>query len=199
MIGSIRGTIIEINNDRLIIETGGVGYTIHTTTPPHDLQVNDQVHIWTEHIVRENNSDLYGFFDTTSRSLFGHLLNIPKIGPKSAQQILQKASVDLIVQCTQTNDPKRLAKQSGLGPKTAEKIVTALTDALDMNEFVTIDTTPSIESALQQDVMDALIALGYAEREAYEVATKVCTEYRDEPIDTSTAISQALKQIGSKR
>ena len=195
MIGSIRGEVIEITESYIIVETNGVGYLIHTTTPTPTATIGDITHAWIRHIVRENQSDLYGFFDTFSRDVFDLLVTIPKIGPRSAQQILQKASLDLLVDCVQLGDAKRLAKHSGLGPKTAEKVVTALTDKLPVPDPTT-RTTPTSTSPIPEDIIDALVALGYPERDAYEAASQIATTEPELLQHTPQAITRALQLIG---
>lgn len=193
MIGSIRGTLIDKSENQVVIETHGIGYVVHTITEPA-ADAGGTVHVWTYLAVREQSLDLYGFDDQYTRSIFTALLTIPKIGPKSAQQILQKSSIELLVSCVETSDAKRLAKLSGLGPKTAEKVVLSLADALPAGAT---PTTTSSHSGATQDVVDALVALGYGEREAYDTVTHLTEAEPEHMHDVPTAITRALQHIRS--
>lgn len=194
MISRIRGILLETQDEYVVVEAGGLGYHIRLCTAPPQPADDGIVQLYTYLAVRETSLDLYGFADTYSREIFTALLAIPKIGPKSAQQILQKASLELLVQCVHTDDAKRLAKHSGLGPKTAEKVVSALADALPTDFSTSTDSTSPSQTAAT-DVTDALVALGYNEREAYDAATAIATNAPELANDTSAAVTRALQHL----
>lgn len=190
MIGKITGTVTDKHAEQLLVEVSGIGYLIHTTHP--DTVVQEQtISFWTYLAVRENSLDLYGFSQKAERELFVQLLQIPKIGPKSALQILTKASFELIVECVQLQDAKRLAKTSGIGAKTAEKITAELVDKI----IATHDREPVPHNPALQDIVDALVALGYSERDAYQAATHIIETEPGITEDTTQAITKALRFI----
>lgn len=194
MIGLISGTIIEITDTTLLLETGGIGYLVHTPHP-QEFKTQSQTTLWTHLAVRENSLDLYGFAYKQDKELFEHLLSIPKVGPKSALQILQKASPTLIWECVSSKDATRLSKTSGIGAKTAEKLVAELADLVP--ETISSTQLEADAETKQQatDIVEALVSLGYPEKDAYEVVIKI---QKDEPeilLAQSQAITRALKYL----
>lgn len=190
LIGYIRGRVIGHDTESVLVDVQGIGYQIHVTTHFYATE-GEEIVLWTHLAVRENSLDLYGFAATSTRDLFVLLLNIPKIGPKSALQILNKASESLIWECAGTNDHKRLAKTSGLGAKTAEKVVLELAD---QNPPTHLDS-PLPTTNDTQDITEALIALGYPERDAYTTIATLQTEQPETLNDHATAIKAALQLL----
>ena len=192
MIGSIRGTLIDKSDDRVVIEASGIGYVVHILhTPVADEQ--NKVLLWTHLAVRENSLDLYGFSDQRSRALFEALLTVPKIGPKSAMQILQKASPELLLQSIQQQDASGLTKRSGIGTKTAEKIVQALQD----DAVLTWNETPATaHDKTDDEAIATLVALGYSERVAHETVQDV-KQTDSETNDTKTLVTKSLRMLST--
>ncbi len=191
MIGSIQGTIIDIEENKITIEANCIGYIIQILSPLKK-DVGDDIQVWTYLAVRENSLDLYGFSNKFERSVFSVLLQVPKIGPKSALQILQKASIDVLLKSIQRKDPSGLSKKTGIGIKTAEKLVQALygNNILNKHYFQTAD----INDTVNEEVTDTLIALGYPERKSHETLLKVKDE---EPNieDSKTLITKCLQKL----
>lgn len=195
MIGHLTGTALEYNNGQLLLEVRGVGYLVNTIISAEDYK-NSELSLWTYLAVRETSLDLYGFLQKTEKDLFVTLLQIPKIGPKSALQIMQKASEGLIWDCVAQGDHKRLAKTSGIGAKTAEKIVHELHDETppifsDNNENSGLTGYPRET----EDLVETLIALGYHERDAYQVAHEIATTEPDLLDQQGSAIKKALQKL----
>jgi Holliday junction DNA helicase RuvA len=137
--------------------------------------------------VRENALDLYGFVLSEELRMFEELITIPKIGPKTAMQILMQADVGTLKQAIMTGDPVYLTKMSGIGKKTAEKIVAELKESFGGDEFVSSLTHEDT------DVMDALLALGYAHKDVRDAIGKVPATVTD----TKKRITEALRIISS--
>ncbi|MEZ4103853.1 MAG: Holliday junction branch migration protein RuvA [Candidatus Paceibacterota bacterium] len=192
MIRSIKGEITTINENSIVVEVYGIGYQIYTNIQKHQLTPTDQVLLHTHQVVRENVLDLYGFIDETELQYFELLLTIPKLGPKSALQILNQADVILLNQSIIEQDPDHLHKLSGIGKKTATNIVSSLSGKIEplFNSGESNLQPPSILSSTQIDAIDALITLGYDPKEARAYITKMTGED-----DTKTMIQNALKQI----
>jgi holliday junction DNA helicase RuvA len=188
MIGSIRGKIILKMEKFLIVETGGVGYKINVSPDvlSKTKKTGDETFLFIHTHVREDTLDLYGFINTEELEFFEMLLNVSGIGPRSALAILSIASIETLRKAIGTGDTSYLTKISGIGRKTAEKIVIELRDKIGEEQS---------GSSLQEE-LDALVALkslGYSQNEAREALKKVSVE-----TDTNTKIREALKILGGK-
>lgn len=189
MISYLEGKIIEKDLESITLNVGGVGYLIHSTPDLlQEAQDKDEIAVWTFLAVRENALDLYGFRDKKELNLFKLLMTISGIGPKSAISILGSATVETIVSGIQSNDPAYLSKMSGIGKKTAEKIVVNLKDKLGATEFNDSENKNQNHNVV---AIDALVALGYSERESREVVSKIKDIDNPEEI-----IKKALKDLG---
>ena len=187
MIGSLRGPISARNDKFIIIETGGVGYRVSVS--PDILSkthIGKEIFLLIHTHVREDALDLYGFESENDLVLFEMLLGVSGIGPKSALGILSIASIDTLRQAIGTGDTSYLTKVSGIGRKTAEKIVIELRDKIGMGTG---------DAALQEelDALEALKSLGYSQAEAREALKKVAPG-----TDTNSKIREALKILGGK-
>lgn len=192
MIRSVEGTIRAQNETSLVVVVHNIGYLVYTNAGQHTFVVGDQVLLHTHLAVRENALDLYGFVDETELHYFELLLSVPKIGPKSALQVLNQASPDLLASAILLQDAEHLHKISGIGKKTASNIVSALEGKIDST------ITPNVEnlsnqanlSSAQTDAIDALVTLGYDQKEARNFVLKL-----DSSLDAKTLIQSVLKQI----
>lgn len=188
MIRVIFGTVASSEQGGIILQTsGGLGYFIHTTKRLAVLP-GDTLTLSTHLAVRENSLDLYGFFQEKELSLFELLLTIPKIGPKSALQILDQATPELLLEAITLSDHEYLSKQSGMGKKTAEKVVIALKDKISNLAHTPIAST-QLGSSLYQDAFDTLITLGYSPNAIRTVLESITGG------STSDIVKQALKEL----
>ena len=188
MIGSIRGKIALKTDKFLIVETAGVGYKINVgpDTLSKVKKIGDEVSFWIHTHVREDSLDLYGFLDRQELEFFEMLLNVSGIGPRSALAILGIASIETLRKAISTGDTAYLTKISGIGRKTAEKIVIELRDKIGEEKGGT-----SLQGEL--DALEALKSLGYSQSEAREALKKVSPE-----ANTNTKIREALKILGGR-
>lgn len=188
MIRSIKGVVTERTVGIVVVETGGIGYGVHVAlNAAIDADVGSELSLYTYHAVRENSVDLYGFPTHTDRAMFEHLIELPGIGPKTAINIMSRADTTLLRESALSGDAAYLSKLSGIGKKSAEKIVAGLADRLDASEHLTEGGSE------HNDVIDALIALGYSER---EVRTAIQSLPRE--LDgTAARLKAALKVLGS--
>lgn len=188
MIGSIRGKIILKTDKFLIVETGGVGYKMSVS--PDVLskakKVGEEILLWIHTHVREDALDLYGFLNREELEFFEMLLNVSGIGPRSALAILGIASIETLRKAIGTGDTSYLTKISGIGKKTAERIIIELRDKIGEEKGGS-----SLQGEL--DALEALKSLGYSQNEAREALKKVSAE-----TDTNTKIREALKILGGK-
>ncbi len=192
MIGSLRGIVVEKNATELLVEVCDIGYHIQTPYPELITQ-GESYFFYIHHALRENASDLYGFMERDDKELFTHLLSIPKVGPKSALQIMSKASTTLIWDCVNAQDHKRLTKLSCIGGKTAEKIVQSLEGKVPEHKKYTTSETETVNK--QSDIIDVLVSMGYSEKEVFEVLTTLTDNHPEIQDDQSKIISKALKYL----
>jgi holliday junction DNA helicase RuvA len=128
MFDYIKGILAEKSLGAAVIEAGGVGYALIIPSSTHDKlpDVLHEVKLYTHHHVREDTQKLYGFFSTSERDIFEQLISISKIGPKTAMSILSGVSAADLVACVNKSDASRLRKISGVGDKTAQRLVMEL-------------------------------------------------------------------------
>ena len=192
MISHIRGKITEITDKYVVIEAGGIGYRIFATTDTlGSIFLDQETLLHTYLAIREDAHELYGFRTPGERSLFEMLRSVSGIGPKSALGILGLASIEILTHAIASGDTGYLTKVSGIGRKTAEKIVIELRDKLQgrADEY-----DRPIELRGSSDVMDALKVLGYNEREIRDVIKDIDPNITD----TNQRIKEALKLLGGK-
>lgn len=189
MIRHIRGTVLSTDIHALVVEAGGIGYEVKVAvTSAIAAREGSEISLHTYHVVREDAEDLYGFPTIREREMFELLIGLPGIGPKSAIGILSQADTTLIEEAAQRGDASYLSKLSGIGKKSAEKIVLGLKDKIAAR------TDGGSEVNEDNDVIDALLALGYSQEEARAAL-------RDLPptaLTTKDRLREALKSIGSK-
>ncbi len=185
MIGHLSGKIIHTDPKYVILDVSGVGYKIYTNTAYLQTTKEKDYSFWTYLAVRENALDLYGFSQKEEIEFFELLLSVSGIGPKSAMAIMSVASLKNLINGIASGDISHLVKVSGLGKKSAEKIVVELKDKVS-------NFGQETSSSLSQDV-DALLALtslGYGEREVREVLKKI-----PETEDLTEKIKKAIKLL----
>jgi holliday junction DNA helicase RuvA len=170
MIAHLRGKLIARHPNQAIVETGGVGYDVVISVPTFSqlppLGSEVSLHIHTH--VREDQIALYGFLRAEEKHLFEKLITVSGIGPKLAITILSGMAADEMVNAIRNNDIARLTKIPGIGKKTAERLVLELRDKLPAGQTELAQAVPAL-SAVQEDVLSALVNLGY-QRAAAEKA-----------------------------
>lgn len=186
MIGSVKGKITFKNERFLVVETGGIGFRVNIS-PDALLQarIGEEISLWTHTHVREDSIELYGFAEYRELSFFELLISISGIGPKSAIGILGIASQDTLEKAVRTGDTAYLTKVSGIGRKTAEKIILELRDKLGEEEGGT-----ALKEEL--DALEALKSLGYSQAEARDALKKASGA------NTNAKIKEALKILGGR-
>jgi len=189
MIGTLSGTVRHKDLHIVLVDVGGVGYKVFCTIDTAlDAIPGEPIFLWTYLSVRENALDLFGFLDKETMDIFELLITISGIGPKTALGILNVATPAMLRQAVATEDISYLTKVSGIGKKNAEKIVLELRDKL-------ITTSEDMVSgrAGEGDVLEALISLGYSERDARDAVKRLPKELEG----TSARIKEALKYLST--
>lgn len=174
MIAHLRGKLIARHPNQVIVETTGVGYDVTISVPTFSelpsLGSEVALHIHTH--VREDQIALYGFLRPEEKQLFEKLITVSGIGPKLAITILSGMPADEMTGAIRSNDIARLTKIPGIGRKTAERMVLELRDKLPPTGADQVHVIPSL-SAVQEDVLSALINLGYQRPLAEKALTSV--------------------------
>ena len=195
MIRRITGTTIDIAQLSIVVDVQGIGYLIYVPNASA-YALDKPVTLFKHQAVRETALDLYGFATRDELELFELLLGLPKIGPKSALQILAQADIDLLRTSVLSNDPNHLSKMSGIGKKTAEKVVAGLKDTFENSEAMyTTHTVPEGGFSNTNDAIDALITLGYPQSDARKVVQQLQTQ-KPEIVSANDVVKEALKMLG---
>lgn len=191
MIARIEGTVVHTTDKFIIIDVNGVGYKVSATGDTlSSCSLGEPVALWTYMAVRETSLDLYGFSTEEEQGFFEMLLDVSGVGPKSALSILAMASIDTLSKAIATGDTTYLNKVSGIGKKTAEKIVIELRDKLKAH-----NSKDGSQNNLRDegDVIEALKTLGYSQSEARDALKQVAHIE-----GTNARIKEALKILGQR-
>lgn len=175
MIASLRGTVTAVTLKSVVVEVAGVGYRVFATGQTlASFDLGAECHLFTHHHQREDGQELYGFRTVQELEMFDLLLTVNGVGPKSALGVLSRASVADITRAVHAGETTILTKVSGIGAKTAERIVRELNGKLG---------APSGDTASLQGGDDELLAaleqLGYAPAEARKALAKVPSTITD--------------------
>ena len=185
MIGTINGTVRHKDLNAVVVDVSGVGYKVFVTTETAlDITPSSPVFLWTHLVVRETSLELFGFLDKESLDTFELLITISGIGPRSALSILNVATPATLRQAVASEDTTYLTRVSGIGKKNAEKIVLELKDKMKVTK-----DDKSLDMRSYGDVLEALVSLGYSERDAREALKKVPKEMEG----ASERVKAALK------
>jgi Holliday junction DNA helicase RuvA len=188
MIGRIQGILVEKAFPQVIVSCNGVGYEIDvpmSTFYPLP-RPGEEVTLLTHLVVREDAHLLFGFLTLAERAAFRQLLKISGVGPKVALAVLSGLSVDDLAAAVSNEDSGRLTKIPGIGKKTAERLVLELRDKLPKVAIV----ARADGRAASGEVVGALLALGYNDREAQAAAKGLPAD-----LQLAEAIRQALKAL----
>ncbi|MEI8118644.1 MAG: Holliday junction branch migration protein RuvA [Methylophilaceae bacterium] len=190
MIGRLHGILLEKTPPLVLIDCNGVGYEceVPMSTFYNLPAIGEKVIMLTHFVVREDAQLLYGFGSNQERATFRQLLKVNGIGAKSALSILSGLSIDELVQAVALQDTAMLTRVPGVGKKTAERLLLELKDKFTIDGVAAMSTNQA--KSASGDVLNALLALGYNEREAL-AAVKLL------PADVGVAdgIRQALKAL----
>jgi Holliday junction DNA helicase RuvA len=192
VIASIRGEVLDIALDHAVIEAAGVGYKVLTTpTTLSTLRRGTEARLITAMIVREDSMTLYGFADADSRDLFTTLLGVSGVGPKIALATLAVYDPRALRQALGDGDVTALTRVPGIGKRGAERLVLELRDKIGS---VTPGVTTAIGHAVRVPVVEALVGLGFAVKQAEEATDKVLAA--DPDSTTQSALRSALSMLG---
>jgi holliday junction DNA helicase RuvA len=171
MIHSVSGKLTEKHDTYIVIEVSGIGFRIffpeeHASRLP---SVGDPIHMFSYLHVREDALELYGFLTEAELSFFEKLISVSGIGPKSAQNILAVAPIDRLIAAINEGKAELLTKASGIGRKTADRIILELKGKIEIRGAKTI--VGLMES--DQEIEETLVSLGYSRADAKSAVSKI--------------------------
>lgn len=194
MISYVKGELVFVGEDKIIVDVNGIGYGIFmpkqsmTLLPPN----GNKVTIYTYLNVKEDAMHLYGFITKDDLEVFKLVIGVSGIGPKGGLNILSQLSADGLRYAVLSNDVKAISASPGIGKKTAEKLILELKDKLKLEDVLehaenTISDNHSVGMGIQSEAVEALVALGYGNTEALKAVKKV-------EIHSDTKVEDVLKQ-----
>jgi holliday junction DNA helicase RuvA len=188
MIATLRGEIVQIEENALVLEVGGVGLRVFAPAPlRRRLKVGDVILLYTHLVVRQDALILYGFESPSERELFNILLGVDGVGPKVALSVLSTMTLDAVQRAVFADEADVLSRVPGVGKKTAQKMALHLKDKLKP-----MDTLATVAAMTDRDseVLAALTALGYS---VVEAQSAIQSLPRDAPEDTEERLRMALQ------
>ncbi len=196
MIASVRGEIVDVALDHAVVEAAGVGYKVMATPSTlATLRRGTEARLITAMIVREDSMTLYGFADTDARDLFTTLLGVSGIGPSIALGALAIFDGPTLRRAIGDGDVAALTRIPKVGKKTAELMVLSLRDKI--GAVAASGAVPVNGHAIRGPVVEALVGLGFAVKQAEEATDKVLA--LDQDANTSSALRAALNLLGKTK
>ena len=197
MIASIRGEVLEVALDHAVIEASGVGYRVNATPSTlAALRRGAEARLVTAMIVREDSMTLYGFADSDSRDLFQTLLSVSGVGPRLAMATLAVHEAPALRQVLADGDVTALTRVPGIGKRSAERMVLELSDKVGP-VYATAGAPATNGHAVRGPVVEALVGLGFAAKQAEEATDRVLTG--EHGATTSSALRAALSLLGKTK
>ncbi len=182
MYSYIKGKVTLVRPKYIVLENNGIGYEIIVSNP-YNFKVSDEsIIVYTYYFVREDNICLYGFETIEQKDLFLSLISVSGVGPKSALSIIASASVNDIINAINNKDALYLKKFPGVGTKSSQQIILDLCGKIDLDQ--------KEDNTKKNDFIDALLSLGYSNKEIIKVLDKIDLTQAD-----SIVIKQALRLL----
>lgn len=201
MFAYIRGTLADIDENIVVVENNGIGYSVSSSMNTIRMlpNIGSEVKLNTKLIPKEDSLTLYGFYDKEELNMFELLLSVSGIGPKGALAILSSMTVSDIQFAVAGGDAKAFAAAPGVGKKTAERVIIDLKDKVDIigafEAKITSDLSgvkPAASNTVKEEVLEALVALGYSASNAARALDKMTIT---DSTTTEQLLSDTLKQM----
>ena len=176
MISYIKGKLIEIHSESIVVETGGIGIEIYVPAALSLPDTGDEIIIYTYFKVSEDAMSLYGFLSRQDLDMFKQVISVSGIGPKGGLAILSTLSPDELRTAILTEDVKTVSKAQGIGAKTAKRLILDLKDKIDMHKLLKEDNVsePSKSDGSKEfEVIEALYSLGYSTSDAARAVREI--------------------------
>jgi Holliday junction DNA helicase RuvA len=190
MIAHVSGVVAEKFNSSVIVDVHGVGYEVAVAVGDYEKALlNEPVKFYTYHHIREQSQELFGFSSLAAKKLFELLITVQGVGPKAALAILSLGDSETVRNAIANSDGTFITKASGVGKKTAERVVVDLSDKVGMPLYYDNKTTGIAQPINHSDeALEALMALGYNLNDATKALEGVSTE-----LSTADRVTQALR------
>lgn len=189
MIAHVQGKVAEKFAGSVIIDVAGVGYEVTVALGDYEqLTLEDDVKLYTYHHVREQAEELFGFSSLAAKKLFELLITVQGIGPKAALAILSLGTAETVRNAIANSDSTFIAKASGVGKKSAERVVVDLADKVGLPTAYGGSTPVQTEINTNDEALEALMALGYTLADASKALENV-----DPSLSLNKRITEALK------
>ena len=191
MIAHVFGKVAEKFNGSLVVDVHGVGYEVSVATNDFDAVILDQeVKFYTYHHVREQSEELFGFSSLAAKKLFEMLITVQGVGPKAALAILSLGDAEQVRNAIANADSSFVQKATGVGKKTAERVVVDLSDKVGLpTHYGRTETPLQTELNTSDEALEALMALGYTLADATKALENV-----DANLPTAQRVTEALKK-----
>lgn len=202
MISQVRGSVLVIGLDHAVVEVGGIGLAVHATPGTlATLRRGEEARLATALVVREDSLTLYGFADAEASELFGLLQTVNGVGPRLALAILAVLEPEALCRALADRDTAAIKRVPGVGPKMAERLVLELRDkvAAVARVPVAVGAGGGAASSGRDHVVEALVGLGFAGKQAEQAVDAVFAEQNGGPVDTAAALRSALNRLGKAR
>lgn len=192
MIAFVNGILVEKNENKVVVDVGGIGYSVgvSTNTLASLPQVNNPVKIFTYTHVREDDISLFGFMSLEEKNLFLKLIEVNGVGPKSAMGILSGISVSELLNAIIAEDLALLQRVKGLGKKTAERIVLELKDKVSSPDAIEI--FKDFNTSALNEAIEVLTSLGISKNQALLTAR----QYANESETAEEIVQKVLQNMG---
>ena len=191
MIAHVSGVVAEKFGSSVIVDVHGVGYEIAVALGDFERALlNENVKFYTHHHIREQSQELFGFSSLAAKKLFELLISVQGVGPKAALAILSLDESEVVRNAIANADATYITKASGVGKKTAERVVVDLSDKVGMPLYYDNKSTTGIAQSINHsdEALEALMALGYSLNDATLALEGVSTE-----LSTADRVTQALR------
>ncbi len=193
MIATLRGEITQVEDNAIIIETGGVGLRVFVPKLLRErTKAGEAIFLFTHLVVREDDWKLFGFESQADRELFTILLGVDGVGPRTALAVLSTLTIDTVQRAVFSDEPDLLSRVPGVGKKTAQKMILYLHDRL--KPVSGLEKIASMSDS-DSEVLAALTALGYS---VVEAQTAIQSIPKDAPEDVEERLRLALQQFTGK-
>lgn len=191
MIAHVSGKIHEKSNTSVVVDVHGVGYEVSVAAGDYEqLVIGEDAFLHTYHHIREQSQELFGFSSLAAKKLFELLITVQGVGPKAALAILSLSESEVVRNAIANADGVFIAKASGVGKKTADRVVVDLSDKVGLPLRYDNTTTTGMSQTINHsdEALEALMALGYSLNDASKALEGVSTE-----LSTADRVTQALK------
>lgn len=190
MIAHVSGVVAEKFNSSIIVDVSGVGYEVSVARGEFERALlNESVKFYTYHHIREQSQELFGFSTLAAKKLFELLITVQGVGPKAALSILSLGESEVVRNAIASSDAEFIVKATGVGKKTAERVIVDLADKVGLAIRTNVgDTGLSTPISDTDEALEALMALGYNLNDATRALEGVSNE-----LSTAERVTQALK------